>query len=232
MCTPQGRWFWLGVVALLAFRPLGSFAGRSLPPRRRLDDGGGPPLPEPPAAATAAAATDGERSPTAEAPAQLAACRTLIDALLADCAVSLDRVAMIYGRGSDTPPTGAQQVDSQLALHVAGLPPNKRAAAAPVPAGLGLGAWAGTAHCTLYTAHSCPAHPAYPYPCRCCASAAAFSGSGCLCAPDVFAALHEALRTELGNAELEWVNGAGRILNAACGTTKPHECGAGTAGRR
>lgn len=47
----------------------------------------------------------------------------------------------------------------------------------------------------------------------------------------MFVALHDALQTEQGNVELEWVHGVAGILGAACGFAVP-TCLAGTAGRR
>lgn len=63
--------------------------------------------------------------PAAEAspPLAEAACRRAVEALYDDCAVSADRISLVYSRGSEAGPTAAEKEEAQQALAVAGLPP-------------------------------------------------------------------------------------------------------------
>ena len=50
-------------------------------------------------------------------------CAALVDDLLGICAISADRIAMTYGRGSEVPPTAEEQAAAIAELKGAGLPP-------------------------------------------------------------------------------------------------------------
>lgn len=88
-------------------------APQAAPPLQALlqaaDDVGAPPPPP----------------PAPELP-DVSTCKILMDGLLSNCSISLDRISMTYSRGGERPPTQEEQAECLLGLEQAGLPPARR----------------------------------------------------------------------------------------------------------
>ena len=184
--------------------------------------------------------------PAAEAGPLLAAntagpspvCAALVDDLLSNCAISADRIAMTYGRGSEVQPTSEEQAASIAELKSAGLPPLKCVhARLPAqrchpailqhvcpsvlpPAASSLPTAAPTEHPT-----PCPA----ALRCRCCVAVASFISTDCFCSAAALASLGEQL-DQTGAVEAAYVQGAAAIMHRACSAAAQEPCARWVAG--